>query len=157
MRIRVASMPATSRKNSPYIMYIRPSFLWSTVTSQEWIWSKIVFSAVIEPEGIAPVKPQLLLYRSFECSQVSHQFIQIGIVEIHCGHQHARFEPLRGLDPFAQSFWRIRQGARAESVATHQMGEVRSKASISHSAINRMTIDTGGALENQPPGSRVRS
>jgi len=25
-----------------------------------WIWSEIVFSAVIEPEGIAPVKPPVV-------------------------------------------------------------------------------------------------
>ena len=56
MRIKVASIPPTTKKTNPYMIYINPSFLWSTVTSQEWMWSKTVFSAAaIEPEGIAPL------------------------------------------------------------------------------------------------------
>ena len=41
------------------MMYIKPSRLWSTVTSQEWMWSNIVLSvAAIEPRGIAvPMSP----------------------------------------------------------------------------------------------------
>src|SRR4030095_9547961 len=36
------------------------------------------------------------------------------------------------------------------------MSEIRAKSSVSHGAINTVTIDAGSLLENQPPGSRAR-
>ena len=54
MRMSDASIPATTKKTKAKMMYIKPSRLWSTVTSQEWMWSNTVFSvAAIEPRGIA--------------------------------------------------------------------------------------------------------
>ena len=50
----------------------------------------------------------------------------------------------------------IAQRTGAESVATHQMREVRPESSVADGAINRMAIDASRSLENEPPGGHGR-
>ena len=90
----MASRPPTTKNTNPYMIYIKPSFLWSTVTSQEWMWSKIVFPG--RCDGGRGYRADYFV--SFRCAihlsvvEVVDHLIQLGFAEIHCGHQHSRFE-----------------------------------------------------------------
>src|SRR5580704_13115667 len=85
--------------------------------------------------------------RSFECREVNHQLIQIGIGEVHGRHQRSRFEFAWRLDPVAQAWRRIAERARTKGVAAHQVRQIRPKSSVAGSAADRMAVDAGGALE----------
>ncbi|HEV2354370.1 MAG TPA: hypothetical protein VGR89_09010, partial [Puia sp.] len=57
--MRDASTPATVKKARPYRIYIKPSLLWSTVTSHECMESSTDFSvSAIETGGkVRPTSP----------------------------------------------------------------------------------------------------
>src|SRR5580765_636964 len=86
MRITEASEPATAKKNSAEPMYIKPSFLWSTVTTNSW--SRAVNGREVSAAGesamswVAMLSPPGLL----QAQQVRDDLIQFVVRQLHVRH-----------------------------------------------------------------------
>src|ERR1041384_1464970 len=124
-RIATAISPATTKKPRAVPMYIRPSFLWSTVITRSCNRSTneepnapsagiAIFSVAIPPS-------------LFERLQVSSDLVHLLISQLHIGHQTAQRELLRIAQPEAQVIRRICYCTRTQCFAIHQVSEIRTE------------------------------
>src|SRR5271155_3295495 len=125
MRIRSTSAPPTKRKKMDNIMYIRPSFLWSTVITHECRISSSAFSC--SRGGVRSSEPWIgsvwsaIFFSLLQRFQVSGDLVELFVGQLHGRHQDAGLETVRTLDPLPQIVSGIRDLARCKRVATHQM------------------------------------
>src|SRR4030095_14569543 len=113
MRITEASEPATAKKNNAEPMYIKPSFLWSTVTTNSWsrdtIGRDVSTAGDSAMSSVAMLSPPGLL----QGQQVRDDLIQFVFRQLHVGHITTLFDRLRVSHPGSQFFGCIGHRPRA--------------------------------------------
>src|SRR3989442_632225 len=84
--------------------------------------------------------------------QVRDEVLQLLRRQLHVRHKVPRLEMLRVLHPGLEVLGCVVQHASAERVTAHQMRQVRAKRAVGHRLAHRVTVHTGGSLEQVTAG-----
>lgn len=77
--------------------------------------------------------------------------IQLLIGQVHGRHPWAWFDRIGILNPQAKICRRVGRRSRRDRVAAHEVPQIRPKASVRHGPLDRVTVNTCGALEHRRP------
>src|SRR5262249_7796124 len=155
MRIIEANEPATTKKSNAEQMYIKPSFLWSTVTTNSW--SRAMNGREVSAAGDSAISRVAMLspLELLQGQQVRDYLIQLGVRQLHVGHIATLFDRLRVPHPGPQFFGCIGHCAGAQRFTTHEMGQVGAKRPHRIRSFDGVTVDAGRGEENIAAGPRL--
>src|ERR1700752_4205597 len=103
-------MPPITRNARPVTTYMIPSLLWSTVTTQSCSTARGPDGSEVGATSRATpgsVDTNVLLIASPQGRRVRGELIELGVVELHRGHEGAGLERARIFHPRAKVFRRI--------------------------------------------------
>src|SRR5262249_6281383 len=154
-RMTVAIEPATSRKRMPLTMYMMPSRLWSTVTTQPC--RRVTSDGASATGSAAGTVRSRTPMRSAQRRQVGDHLVELGLRELHRRHEHSRLEAVRILHPVAQVREIVLRSARPDRLAAHEMRQVRSEGAAGAGGPHPGAAERGGGPEQPctPPRPRV--
>ena len=140
-------------------MYMRPSFLWSTVVTQSCRTSSTRRrGGVIVVSICAGVWVAIgIFFRTlFERRQICCNGVEVVLVEVHGGHENSGLEGGGVVDEGAQVGGRVGERTGGDGVAAGEMGEVWAEASGGDGSRDGVATDADTVLEDGASGCGLR-
>ena len=101
------------------------------------------------PGVSVPICPSAPVY--FKVSKIGGDLRILPVSQMHGGHQGARFELIRIVDPRLQVFRRIGHCACRQGLAAHQVCQIGPISSVGYRAGDGVAVDASLLLEDQLP------